>query len=101
MRQYTTPTIPITVEGLDLTAFSVWVTFTQGSHVLTIEDPTMELDVDGNTVLSVELGQCQTAGFRVGMAKVQVNWINQYGKRDATEEGVLPVDGNLLDRVLP
>lgn len=101
MRQYTTPSILITVEGIDLTSFDIWVTFTQGAHVLTVQNPPMELDSDGNTVLTVKLSQCDTAGFKVGMLKIQVNWLDEFGERNASRRGIMSVDSNLLDRVLP
>lgn len=100
MRRYTTPTVTVTVEGVDITGCDVYVTIAQGQHAATFENAPMEL-VDSDTAISVDMSQCETAGFRPGLAKVQVNWIDEYGKRNALQEGAIAIDGNLLDRVLP
>lgn len=100
MRRYTTPTLPLIVQGIDLTGADVWVTLAQKAHIITVDDANMELDEDGNTVISVDLTQFQTAEFREGTMKVQVNWIDELGRRNASNEALITVDGNLLDRVL-
>ena len=99
MRRFTTPTLTITVEGVDLTAQEVMVTFQQRSRTLTVEQPTMAL-VDGDTVISVPLTQLQTGGFAEGSAEVQVNWLDGNGHRDATTIGAIQVERNLLDEVV-
>lgn len=95
MRRYTTPTVELTVEGHDLTAASIYVTFRQRSKLLTIENPASELDGE-DTVISVELGQLQTAQFTVGTCDVQVNWVED-GMRNATNIAQLEIGGNLLE----
>lgn len=99
MRRFTTPTITITVEGVDLTAQEVMVTFQQRSRTLTVEQPAMAL-VDGDTVISVPLSQLQTGGFAEGSAEVQVNWLDGHGHRDATTIGAIQVERNLLAEVV-
>lgn len=103
MRQYTTPTITLTVEGIDLTGYGVYVTFQQGQTKLTIEDPTMEavtVQQVTNTVISVPLSQLQTASFDYGKALVQVNWTDGTGSRNATDIGEIGIGINLLDQVV-
>ena len=99
MRRFTTPTLTITVEGVDLTAQEVMVTFQQRSRTLTVEQPAMAL-VDGDTVISVPLTQFQTGGFAEGSAEVQVNWLDGFGHRDATTVGAIQVERNLLAEVV-
>lgn len=99
MRRFTTPTLTITVEGVDLTAQEVMVTFQQRNRKLTVERPAMEL-VDGDTVISVPLTQLQTGGFAEGSAEVQVNWLDGHGHRDATTIGAVQVERNLLAEVV-
>lgn len=99
MRRFTTPTLTITVEGVDLTAQEVMVTFQQRNRTLTVERPAMEL-VDGDTVISVPLTQLQTGGFAEGSAEVQVNWLDGHGHRDATTIGAVQVERNLLAEVV-
>lgn len=99
MRRYTTPTVTVTVEGVDLTAQDVLVTFSQRGNRLTVEGPSMALQ-DGDTVISVPLSQLQTGGFFEGSAEVQVNWLDGYGHRDATTVGAIQVERNLLAEVV-
>ncbi len=99
-RRYTTPTPPLIVRDMDLTTYDVYVTITQGAHSLTINDVAMEIDEGGNTVITFDMTQFATAEFREGSAKVQVNFINGQGKRNATNEAVIKIGGNLLDRVI-
>lgn len=99
-RRYTTPVPPLIVSGMDLTTYDVYVTISQGSHSLTIEDAEMELDADGNTIITFDMSQITTAEFREGPAKVQVNFIDDQGRRNATNEAAVTIGGNLLDRVL-
>lgn len=100
MRRYTTPVLPLIVQGVDITDCDVYVTIAQKTHVLTVDDAAMELDGDGNTIITVDLSQFDTAEFREGSAKVQVNYIDGQGRRNATEEAVITIGGNLLDKVL-
>lgn len=100
MRRYTTPELPLIVQGVDITDYDVYVTIAQKTHILTVDDAAMELDGDGNTIITVDLSQFDTAEFREGSAKVQVNWLDGQGRRNATEEAVITIGGNLLDKVL-
>lgn len=99
MRRYTTPTVTVEVEGVDLTTSTVLVTFQQRSNRLTVEGPSMALQ-DGNTVISIPLSQLQTGGFAEGSVEVQVNWLDSYGHRDATTVGAIQVERNLLAEVV-
>ncbi len=99
MRRFTTPTLTITVEGVNLTEQEVMVTFRQRIRTFTIESPTMEL-VDEDTVISVPLSQLQTGGFSEGSVEVQINWLDGYGHRDATTIGTIQVERNLLAEVV-
>lgn len=103
MRRYTTPTLTIIVEGIDLTAMDVRVTLKQGKRSLTISDPEMEtVSEEGrtDTKLDVTLTQEQTALFEAVPCKVQVNFIDQDGARDATECKTVDVWPNLLPEVI-
>lgn len=99
MRRYTTPTVTVEVEGVDLTASTVLVTFQQRSNRLTVEGPTMTLQGE-DTIISVPLSQLQTGGFAEGSVEVQVNWLDGYGHRDATTVGAIQVERNLLAEVV-
>lgn len=99
MRRYTTPTVTVEVEGVDLTTSTVLVTFQQRNNRLTVEGPAMELQGE-DTVISVPLSQLQTGGFAEGSVEVQVNWLDGYGHRDATTVGAIQVERNLLAEVV-
>lgn len=99
MRRFTTPTVTVTVEGVDLTAQDVLVTFSQRGNRLTVEGPQMAL-VDGDTTISIPLSQLQTGGFAEGSVEVQVNWLDGFGHRDATTVGAIQVERNLLAEVV-
>lgn len=99
MRRFTTPTVTVTVEDVDLTAQDVLVTFSQRNRTLTVEQPTMAL-VDGDTAISIPLSQLQTGGFAEGSVEVQVNWLDGNGHRDATTVGAIQVERNLLAEVV-
>ena len=95
MIRWTTPSIPLTVEGVDLTGAEVWVTVEQGSTVLTVEDPAVSY-ADGVSTVTPELTQEQTALFSAGDAKIQLNW-KIAGTRDATAVKAIRVLPYLLD----
>lgn len=99
MIRYTTPTVTLTVEGVDLTAQEVYVTFQQRNRTLTIQSPSMELSGE-DTVITVPLTQVQTGGMSEGTASVQVNWLDGQGHRDATTIGTVEVGRNLLAEVV-
>ena len=99
MRRYTTPTIELTVEGHDLTASDVYVTMRQQGRELTIEDADVALDGE-DTVITFALTQEQSATFREGRAKVEVNWVDADGFRNATAIEEMSVTPNLLNQVI-
>ncbi len=100
MRRYTTPTLPVFVQGIDLTEFDVYVTLAQRTHVKTVNADDMEYNEEGNTRINVDLSQFETAEFREGAIKLQVNWVDTEGKRYATNEATIQMCGNLLEEVI-
>lgn len=97
MIQYTTPTNKHIVKGIDLTGCDVWVSYEQGRVELDIKAADVAFDGEDTTV-AVRFTQAQTAGFRPGEAKVQVNWVYPDGARDATRQKTVEVEPNLLNR---
>ncbi len=104
MIRYTTPILPLEVEGIDLTQNEdVYVTLEQGCIELTKKDDlSMSYDSETNiTSISFMLTQEETAAFSLNRAVgVQVNFINEAGVRDATNIATIPVMRNLLDKVI-
>jgi hypothetical protein len=98
MRRYTTPTLSLRVRGADLTDCDVWVSIEQGQLSI---DRRCECTLDGDdTAIELELTQEQTGALRKGSARVQVNWIDEQGHRNATTIKEVDVLSNLLDRVV-
>lgn len=102
MKRYTTPTMALIINKPELTdAAALFVTFKQGSNVLTIDDNITITPTDTGVQLEVELTQLQTSGFNPGNAQIQVNWLETDGKRGATEVASVSITDNLLNSVLP
>lgn len=98
MRRYTTPTLPLTVRGADLTGCDVWVTITQGAHRI---ERKVACSYDGtDTAIELALSQEETGALKRGKSKVQVNWVDRDGHRDATRIREVDVAENLQDRVV-
>ena len=106
MINYTTPTISLIVEGVDITSNDVYVTLEQGNNELTKSgsDLTIAAETVGqqtNTNISFVLTQEESASFRFNASvAVQVNWISAQGVRAATEIKNVGVMRNLLDKVI-
>lgn len=94
MIRWTTPTLILTIKGIDLTACDVYVTVEQGSKEITLQ-AAVSYD-DPNTVLTVEYTQAQTSLLHIGEAEIQANWVKD-GRRDATLPKTIYVEKNLLD----
>lgn len=99
MITWTTPTLMLTVKGVKLENVSVAVTITQGATSYTFEDPNIQY-VGCNTVLTVKLTQEQTSTLNPAMAKVQVNWVDDFGNRNATKIKTVSFGDNLLKEVI-
>lgn len=103
MINYTTPTITLIVESVDLTdGQDVYVTLQQGNFELTKSGDDLTMTLDGeDTTIRFTLTQEQSAAFRFNASVgLQVNWINASGVRDATEIKTIGVMRNLLDEVI-
>lgn len=102
MINYTTPTISLTVEEVDLTGNDVYVSLEQGNHELTKSGSDLIISTDeGDTNIIFTLTQEESASFNFGKSvSVQVNYISPTGVRDATEIKTIGVMRNLLDEVI-
>lgn len=102
MINYTTPTISLTVEDIDLTGKDVYVTLEQGSHQLTKAGSQLSISMEeADTVIYMTLTQEESAMFDYSKnVAVQVNWISSDGVRSATDIKKIDVMRNLLDEVI-
>lgn len=96
MRRYTTPTIELTIEGIDLTESDVMVTFAQNDYSFTISGTDLAVTFDGeNTVITCRLSETETGKFQNDYyVEIQVNWVSD-GERNATDIAYVMVDDNL------
>lgn len=103
MINYTTPTITLEVEGVDLTQNQdVYVTMLQGNTELqkTGEDLDISYAQEKSTIV-LSLTQEESADFQPSRTvQVQVNWITDEGERGATNIATIKVFRNLLDEVI-
>lgn len=106
MIKYTTPTITLTIKGVDITDYQAYVTFVQGSHKLTKSGS--DLDMTATTIgdvtytqITLVLSQEESAAFDENQrVRVQVNWISDEGVRGATKIRKVEALANLLDEVI-
>lgn len=96
----TTPNITLTVpDTINLTeATTVYATIKQGKTVVTKVSDEMELSEHAAIIY---LTQEESLRFADGEAEVQLNWIFEDGRRNATKVKKLAFDRQLLGRVLP
>lgn len=94
MRKWTTPTDTIIVDDIDLTGCDVYATYSQG--ISSITKKVEPKAIEGGTELNVTFTQKETARFRPGPAKIQVNYVFPNGERDATKTAYVEVTENLL-----
>jgi len=100
MRQFTTPTINLDIEGLDLTGWHTETSITQGCAKLTIDDADCVMTETGCR-LTINLTQEQTGIFEAHKAaNVQVRFINATGTAGATEIKAIKIDPVLVGGVI-
>ena len=94
----TTPQSALMCKGIDLTGWSVFVTFEQGTHELTVTDVEVEV-VEWGSIVRFTLTQEDTLGFKEGTGKVQVRAVKD-GKAIASRKNFIDIGGVLLDGVI-
>lgn len=102
MIKYTTPTISLIVEGVDITSHDIYVTLEQGNIELIKKGSDLIVSTeDEDTNIVFTLTQEESARFDYNQrVSVQVNWITSAGVRAATEIKTIGVMKNLLDKVI-
>ena len=98
MRRGTTPTLRITVEGVQLDSLtSIFLTLKQGNTEL--EKTNLEIDAEHN-VMSVDLSQEETLMFDEGGIRVQFRAILQNGKAVASDIVTTTMEEILMEGVI-
>ena len=101
MYRYTTPTLPITIDGLDFDDVSLFrIAIEQGSteilKVVNADDP--NVDAEHKTIY-VPLTQEETASFKNGMMQIQARIKFENNSVLATNKVSLPIK-DVLDEVI-
>jgi len=105
MINYTTPTISLVVEGVNISDSDVYVSIEQGKTELTKSGADLTITTETvqqvtNTLISFTLTQQESALFDYDRnADIQVNWIKN-GVRGATRIETVHVLRNLLNEVI-
>lgn len=106
MINYTTPTVALTVEGVDISSHDIYVSLEQGCNEMTKTGSDLNVTTETigqvtNTNVTFTLTQNESASFDFNRnVLIQVNWITSAGIRSATEIKNIPVMRNLLDEVI-
>ena len=105
MINYTTPSLTLVVDNIDISAYDIYATLEQGLYKLTKtgDELTVNTETVGektNTVITMTLTQEESAKFFYDKpVNAQVNWLVD-GSRFATDIKQIPVMRNLLNRVI-
>ena len=103
MKQWTTPTLPVTISTglIESCDCDVYGTFEQRGKSLTIQPYSVESDTQHNkTRLLFDLTQLQTGGFCAGVVSLQVNFVDWMNYRAATNIAAVPLGSNILRKEL-
>lgn len=101
--RYTTPTLELSVEGVDLANCEVLLTLRQGRRILDIKQNAFQrFEMDGDTAeIDVTLTQQQSGMFKEGEAvEVQLNYIDENGYRGDTSIVTTTFGRNLHESVM-
>lgn len=103
MYRGTTPTLPISIIGADLTEAKLYLTIRgPKGEELTFHAPgdfTVEKDGE-DTVGELKLTQEQTMMLSAGSCRAQIRWVTADGAAGATEETILSVRDVILKGVI-
>lgn len=103
MYQGTTPAIPFTIKGYDLSDATVYITFFNNNNLMTKSGEDVETSYDEGTETSTivcKLTQQETLDLKRGSVRVQIRFIYENGEAYATNKAVIEVNDVLLQEVI-
>ena len=100
----TTPIYTLTIDGYDLTEYTVYVTIRNNTTItLTGDRPSIASSGSGQTLASAvvfELTQEETLALKTGAGMVQMRFIDQSGTALATDIAQIRIEPVLYERVI-
>lgn len=100
LRQWTTPTLTLTVNGIDLTGCHVEVAFQQNDYILIKDNPLVSATETG-CVIPITLTQEETGSFAEGgFVSVQIRYIDENHIANATGKKQIPVESVIRKGVI-
>lgn len=106
MIAWTTPTIPIVIEGVEnvtpdmLNNLKIEITIAQDCNQITLEPTNVTARDSSSIVCELSLTQLQTGGFHAGAVHVQANLIDTNDLRAASSFANVTIGSNLLPKVV-
>lgn len=102
MRRGTTPTLELTLTGVDAIASdTLYVTLKQSQKEITKTNPDLSVeDGDSASVINLYLSQQETLSLRKGTCEIQVRGINALGDAWASDIATINIKEILRDGVI-
>lgn len=102
MRRGTTPTLELTLTGVDAIASdTLYVTLKQSHIEITKTNPDLSVeDGDSGSVINLYLSQQETLSLRKGTCEIQVRGINALGDAWASDIAAINIKEILRDGVI-
>lgn len=106
MIAWTTPTIPIVIEGVEnvtqdtLNNLKIEITLVQDCQRMTLEPTNVVARNSRSIICELNLTQLQTGGFHAGSVHVQANLIDTNDLRAASTFNDVMIGNNLLPKVV-
>ncbi len=102
MRRGTTPTLELTITGVDAIASdTLYVTLKQSQKEITKTNPDLSVeDGDSGSVINLYLSQQETLSLRKGTCEIQVRGINALGDAWASDIATINIKEILRDGVI-
>lgn len=103
MYQGTTPAVTYSISGLDVSAMKPFVSFKNGTEVLTKTGDAVVMEYDSVaqvTTVICYLTQTETLAMTPGSTKTQIRFVDADGQAYATEKATLRVDDVIYKSVI-
>lgn len=103
MYQGTTPAVTYSIMGMDVSAMTPFVSFKNGTEVLTKTGDSVVMEYDGGadiTTVICYLTQQETLAMQPGSTKTQIRFIDSDGQAYATDKATLRVEDVIYKTII-